>query len=61
MVEVKLNINTSSEPELESISGIGPVLAHRIMAARPFNTADDLRYIKGIGHITYGKIRPYFE
>jgi DNA uptake protein ComE-like DNA-binding protein len=36
------------------------VLAARIIAARPFTTADDLRKVKGIGTKKYEKIRSYF-
>jgi endonuclease YncB( thermonuclease family) len=61
LAEVKLNVNTASETELENISGIGPVLAERIIAARPLKSADDLRTVKGIGDHKYAHIRPYFE
>lgn len=57
----KLDINTASQAELENISGIGPVIAQRIIAARPFKSADDLRKVKGIGEKTYAKIRPSFN
>ena len=42
-------------------AGSGPELASRIMAARPFATADDLRRVKGIGPKKYEKIRPFFR
>ncbi len=61
LTEVKLNVNTASETELENISGIGRVIAERIIAARPFKSADDLRSVKGIGEMRYAHIRPYFE
>lgn len=57
----KLDINNASQAELENIPGIGPALAQRIMAARPFKTADDLRNVKGIRGKKYEKIRPYFK
>jgi competence protein ComEA len=57
----KLDINSASEVELENLPGIGPVLAGRIMAARPFKSADDLRGVKGIGHKRYQQLRPYFQ
>ncbi len=46
---VRLDPNTATATELENVRGIGPVLAGRIIAARPFKTADDLRKVKGIG------------
>jgi competence ComEA-like helix-hairpin-helix protein len=57
----KLDINTASEAELENISGVGPVLAGRIIAARPFKTADDLGSVKGIGDKKYGRLRSFFN
>jgi len=59
--EMKLDVNTASQAELENVSGIGPVKAARIIEARPFKSADDLRNIKGIGDKLYAKIRPYFK
>jgi competence ComEA-like helix-hairpin-helix protein len=57
----KLDINTASPTELEALPGIGPALAERIIAARPFKSADDLRNVKGIGDKTFEKIRPFFH
>jgi len=56
----KLDPNTATAAELENIRGIGPVLAGRIIAARPFKTSDDLRKVKGIGPKKYEQLRPYF-
>lgn len=61
MVQAKLNINTASETELENLSGIGPVMAERIIAARPFKNADELKRVKGIGEAKFAQIRSYFE
>src|SRR5206468_6501697 len=57
----KLDINTATEKELRLIPGIGPVLAARIIAARPFRSADDLKKVNGIGDKKYAEIRPYFQ
>jgi endonuclease YncB( thermonuclease family) len=57
----KLDINNASQAELEDIPGVGPALAKRIMAARPFKTADDLKNVKGFGGKKYDKVRPYFN
>jgi competence protein ComEA len=46
---------------LEDIPGIGPVLAQRIIAGRPFQSADELQRIEGIGEKRYAKLRPYFK
>ena len=55
-----LDLNTATEKELQSIKGIGPVLAERIIAGRPYKTVDDLIKVKGIGPKKLEKIRPYF-
>ena len=52
-----IDINAASKRELETISGIGPVLADRIIRSRPFTSVDDLIRIKGIGPVTLKKIR----
>ncbi len=57
----QLDINTATEKELRLIPGIGPVLAARIIAARPFRSADDLKKVNGIGDKKYAEIRPYFQ
>ncbi|MCD6527968.1 MAG: helix-hairpin-helix domain-containing protein, partial [Desulfuromonas sp.] len=54
-----LDLNTAAERELQSIRGIGPVLAKRIIAGRPYKTVDDLLKVKGIGPKTLEKIRAY--
>lgn len=57
----KLDVNNASLEALQDLPGIGLVLAKRIVAARPFPSADDLRHVKGIGEKKYAKLRPYFE
>jgi len=54
-----LDLNTASKKELQSIKEIGPVLAERIIAGRPYKTVDDLLTVKGIGTKTLEKFRPY--
>lgn len=54
-----LDPNTATEKELQSIKGIGPVTAARIIAGRPYKTINDLLKVKGIGAKTLEKIRPY--
>jgi len=57
----KIDINTATEKELTTVPGIGHVTAARIIAARPFHSADDLKRVSGIGDKKYMLIRPYFQ
>ncbi len=54
-------VNTADRGELESLPGIGPVIADRILALRrldgPFEKPEDLRRVKGIGPARLDKIR----
>jgi DNA uptake protein ComE-like DNA-binding protein len=57
----RIDINTATEKELTTVPGIGHVMAARIIAARPFRSADDLKRVSGIGDKKYAQIRPYFQ
>jgi len=57
-----VNVNTATETELESLPGVGPVLAAAIIAYRtehgPFPTVDALDDVSGIGPATLDQLRP---
>ncbi len=55
-----LDVNTATAEQLLALPGVGQVLVGRIMAARPFKSADDLRRVEGIGEKRYEQLRPYF-
>ena len=57
----RIDVNTATEKELTTVPGIGHVMAGRIIAARPFRSADDLKKVSGIGDKKYAQIRPYFQ
>jgi len=52
-----VNINRATEEELQQLKGIGPVLARRIVEARPFETIDNLTQVEGIGPKTLERLR----
>lgn len=56
-----ININTATQTELESLNGIGPVYAKAIIQYRlengPFEKIEDIQEVKGIGPVTFEKIR----
>ena len=48
----RVNLNTATQEELETLPGVGPVLAGRMIAARankPFTSLADLDRVPGIG------------
>lgn len=59
---VALNLNRARAGELESLPGVGPVLAGRIVAWRsrhgPFATVDGLLEVRGVGPATLERLRP---
>ncbi|MDH3590533.1 MAG: helix-hairpin-helix domain-containing protein [Planctomycetota bacterium] len=59
----KVDLNRASAAQLESVPGIGPSLAQRIVDFRkehgPFRRMDDLLKVRGIGEKSLAKITPY--
>jgi competence protein ComEA len=55
-----IDINQATQIELESLPGIGPVIAQRIIAYRdengPFTTAEAIQNVAGIGPATFEDI-----
>jgi comEA protein len=59
----KVNINTASKEALSGLTGIGPVIAERIIEYRdkngPFKNKEEITKIKGIGEKTFQKIKDF--
>lgn len=57
----KININTSSQTELETLSGIGPSTALKIIEYREengkFKTIEDIKNVPGIGDAKFENIK----
>ncbi len=55
-----IDINKATYADLLEINGIGPSLATKIMAGKPYHEVKNLLKIDGIGKATYKKIAAYF-
>ncbi|MGI8762369.1 MAG: helix-hairpin-helix domain-containing protein [Jatrophihabitantaceae bacterium] len=57
-----VSLNAASQEQLESLPGVGPVLAQHILDWRsqhgPFASIDQLRDVSGIGEIKYAALKP---
>ena len=61
--DMRLDLNTAGAAEINTLPGVGPRLAERIVAERqtggPFGSVDDVVRVSGIGPGIVERIRPF--
>lgn len=57
ILELPIAVNEASLEELDTLPGIGPVLARRMIEGRPYQEIGDLRRVPGIGPKKLAQIR----
>jgi competence protein ComEA len=55
----RVSVNSASATLLDTLPGVGPATAQRIIEGRPYNKLEDLLDVKGIGEKTLEKLRPF--
>ena len=60
--ESPVNLNTATPAQLETLPGIGPATAHRIVEYRQknggFKKIEDLMNVRGVGEKSFLKLKP---
>jgi competence protein ComEA len=49
LISGRVNLNSASLEQLEALPKVGPALASRIVAGRPYRSLADLDRVKGVG------------
>lgn len=57
----RLDLNTATQAELETLPNIGPLKAKRIVNARPFDSVKDLLRVQGLGPKTLESLLPHIK
>jgi len=62
-LEVRLDLNSATPADLETLPGVGTALAARIDVYRaangPFKSVDELRQVPGFGEKLVAALRPF--
>src|SRR5437763_6747077 len=56
--DAPVDVNRATLAELASLDGIGPKLAARIVAGRPFRSVEEVATVRGIGRRRLARLRP---
>ncbi len=57
--ETRVSLNSATPAELDTLPGVGPAIAQRIIEGRPYSALEDLLEVRGIGPATLEKLRPF--
>lgn len=52
----RIDLNQATQEELESLPGVGPEIARRIIDGRPYTSVEELRRVRGIGASRFAQI-----
>src|SRR3990172_13257303 len=55
-VQSLININTATESQLDTLPGVGPATAQKIIPSRPYSSPEELLGKKAVGQSVYEKI-----
>ncbi|QDV39391.1 helix-hairpin-helix domain-containing protein [Tautonia plasticadhaerens] len=53
-----VDVNAAPADELRALPGVGPVLAERLVAGRPYKDVDELARVEGLGAAKLERLRP---
>jgi DNA uptake protein ComE-like DNA-binding protein len=56
-----VNVNAATKQQLETLPGIGPALAARIIEERPYSMMEDIDGANGIGPAKLKQLRSYVK
>lgn len=54
-----IDLNHATLAELDTLPGVGPATAQRIIDGRPYSAIEDLLRVKGIGQATFDKLKDH--
>ncbi|ADV66424.1 ComEA family DNA-binding protein [Deinococcus maricopensis] len=58
LISGRVNLNSASLEQLEALPGVGPAMAARLVAGRPYRSLADLDAVRGVGEATLARLSP---